>query len=54
VEINLISINNFKTKIGKFKKRLRAQKLGAGLWAGLLSCYCQLELEVTIPDVVNL
>ena len=27
---------------------------GAGLWAGLLSCYCQLELEVTITDVVNL
>ena len=58
MEINLISINNFKTKIGKFKKRLRvlfwAEKLGAGLWAGLLSCYCQLELEVTIPDVVNL
>ena len=22
--------------------------------AGLLSCYCQLELEVTITDVVNL
>jgi hypothetical protein len=27
---------------------LWAEKLGAGLWAGLLSCYCQLELEVTI------
>ena len=35
---------------------LWAEKLGpgAGLWAGLLSCYCQLELEVTITDVVNL
>jgi hypothetical protein len=27
---------------------LWAEKLGAGLWAGLLSCYCQLELEVTV------
>ena len=27
---------------------------GAGLWAGLLSWYCQLELEVTITDVANL
>ncbi len=34
-----------------FNSRL---KLGAGLWAGLLSWYCQLELEVTITDVVNL
>jgi hypothetical protein len=35
---------------------LWAEKLGAGLWAGLLrlSCDCQLELEVTITDVVNL
>ncbi len=35
---------------------LWAEKLGAGLWAGLLprSWYCQLELEVTITDVVNL
>jgi hypothetical protein len=30
---------------------LWAEKLGAGLWACLLSCYCQLELEVTITDV---
>ncbi len=33
---------------------LWAEKLRAGLWAGLLSFYCQLELEVTITDVVNL
>ncbi len=33
---------------------LWAEKLGAGLWAGLLSWYCQLELEVTITDVINL
>ena len=42
------------SKLSNCRVLLWAEKLGAGLWAGLLSCYCQLELEVTITDVVNL
>jgi hypothetical protein len=45
-----------KGRISKINCRvlLWAEKLGAYLWTGLLSWSCQLELEVTITDVVNL
>ncbi len=33
---------------------LWAEKRRAGLWAGLLSWNCQLELEVTITNLVKL